>query len=50
MERGTLTEQQTEDVGRALMALEQAVAEMAARFGIPPQELRLELGPLGKLL
>jgi len=50
MEGGTLTEVQVEDVGRALMRLEETVAELAGRFGIAPQDLQLELGPLGKLL
>lgn len=50
MEQGTLTEQQTEDVGRALMKLEQTVREIAASFGITPDELNLDLGPVGKLI
>ena len=50
MEAGTLTERQVEDVGRALMQLEETVRDIAAKFGIPPEDLNLELGPLGKLL
>jgi len=50
MEGGTLSDEQVEDVGLALMRLEETVAELAARFGIAPQDLQLELGPLGKLL
>jgi hypothetical protein len=50
MESGTLTDQQTEDVGRALMRLEETVREMAGKFGIPPEDLNLDLGPLGKLI
>jgi hypothetical protein len=50
METGTLTEQQTEDVGRALMQLEDTVRDLAARFGIPADELNLDLGPVGKLM
>jgi hypothetical protein len=50
MEAGTLDDQQTEDVGRALMQLEATVRDMAARFGIPPEDLNLDLGPLGKLM
>jgi len=50
MESGTLTERQVEDVGRALMQLEETVRDIAAKFGIPPEELNLELGPLGKLI
>ena len=50
MEGGTLTEAQVEDVGRALMTLEQTVVELAGRFGIQPEDLNLELGPVGKLM
>jgi hypothetical protein len=50
MEGGTLSDEQVEDVGLALMKLEETVAELAARFGIAPQDLQLELGPLGRLL
>jgi len=50
MEAGTLTEQQTEDVGRALMKLEETLHDIAARFGISPAELNLDLGPVGKLM
>jgi hypothetical protein len=50
MEAGTLTDQQTEDVGVALMKLEQTVRDIAAKFGIPPDELNLDLGPIGKLM
>ena len=50
MEAGTLTDQQTEDIGRALMTLEATVRDMAARFGIPIEDLNLDLGPVGKLM
>ena len=50
METGTLDEQQTEDVGRALMKLEETVRDIAAKFGISPDELNLDLGPVGKLM
>ena len=50
MEAGTLTERQVEDVGRALMQLEETVRDIAAKFGIPPEDLNLELGPFGKLI
>ena len=49
MEEGTLTGEQTEDVGRALMKLEETLHDIAARFGIDPDELNLNLGPLGRL-
>ena len=50
METGTLTEQQTEDVGRALMKLEETLHDIASRFGISPDDLNLDLGPVGKLM
>jgi len=50
MEAGTLTNQQTEEIGRALMKLEETVVDIAARFGIVPEDLNLELGPIGKLM
>jgi hypothetical protein len=50
MEAGTLTDQQTEDIGRALMKLEETVVDIAARFGVLPDDLNLDLGPIGKLM
>jgi hypothetical protein len=50
MEAGTLTDQQTEDVGRALMQLEATVRDIAAKFGISPDDLNLDLGPIGTLM
>lgn len=50
METGTLTDAETENVGRALMQLEDTIRALAAGFGITPEELNLELGPLGKLM
>jgi uncharacterized protein YjiS (DUF1127 family) len=50
MEEETLTDQQVEDIGLALMRLEEALHDMAHRFGLSPEELNLDLGPLGRLL
>lgn len=50
MEAGTLTDQQTEDIGRALMKLEETVRDIAGKFGLDVDELNLELGPAGKLM
>jgi hypothetical protein len=50
MEGGTLTDEEVERMGLALMRLEQKVQEMARAFGIDPAELNLGLGPLGKLV
>jgi hypothetical protein len=50
MEGGTLTDQQIEDVGQALMRLEETIHDIAAKFGIEPEDLNLDLGPAGKLV
>ena len=50
MEAGTLTDRQTEEIGRALMKLEETVVDIAAKFGILPDDLNLDLGPAGKLM
>jgi hypothetical protein len=50
METGTLTDQQIEDVGRALMRLEETIHDIAGKFGIQPEDLNLDLGPVGKLV
>ena len=50
MEGGSLSEQQVDEMGEALMKLEAKVHELAAAFGLKPEDLNLELGPLGNLL
>jgi len=50
MEGGTLSEEEIERMGLALMRLEQKVHEMARGFGLDPAELNLGLGPLGNLI
>ena len=50
MEAGTLTEDETESVGLALMRLQETVLDLANQFDISPDELNLDLGPVGKLL
>ena len=49
MDAGTLTDEQVEAIGLALMKLEEAVRDLAERFGVRPEDLNLDLGPLGKL-
>ncbi len=49
MEEETLTPEEVERLGRALMRLEETLVEIAARFGLDPGDLNLDLGPLGKL-
>lgn len=48
-EQGTLTPEEGERVGMALMRLEETIVEMAETFGLDPKELNLDLGPLGPL-
>lgn len=50
MEAGTLTDEETERVGLALMRLEETVVELAAQFDLKPEDLNLDLGPIGKLM
>src|SRR6266513_188773 len=50
MDGGTLTDDEVERVGIALMRLEAKVREMAEAFGLDPDDLNLGLGPIGKLL
>jgi len=50
MEGGTLSADETESVGLALMRLQETITELAAQFDISPAELNLDLGPIGKLL
>jgi Gas vesicle protein K len=49
VEAGTLTDAETEAVGTALMKLEQTIRELATQFDLSPEDLNLELGPIGKL-
>jgi hypothetical protein len=50
MDGGTLTDDEIERVGVALMRLEAKVRQMAEAFGLDPDDLNLGLGPIGKLL
>jgi hypothetical protein len=50
MEADTLTAEETEAVGLALMRLEETVRELGAQFDLSPEDLNLDLGPVGKLL
>jgi hypothetical protein len=50
MEADTLTPEEVENLGVALMRLEETLHEMAARFGLAPEDLNLDLGPLGRLI
>ena len=50
MEAGTLTEDETDRLGTALAQVEETLREMAERTGLDPEDLNLDLGPLGKLV
>ena len=50
MEAQTLTDGEIEKIGLALMRLEEAIREIGAQFGLTPQDLDLDLGPIGKLV
>jgi hypothetical protein len=50
MDAGTLTPDETEAVGLALMQLETTVRELGAQFGLSPEDLNLDLGPVGRLM
>ena len=50
LENGGLTNTQEEALGTTLMRAEAAIKDMAARFGLTPEDLSLDLGPLGKTI
>ena len=50
MEAGTLSDDETESVGLALMRLQETILDLAKQFDISPDELNLDLGPVGKLM
>ncbi len=47
---GSLTDEQIENIGSTLMALEARMTELREHFGLAPEDLNLDLGPLGPLL
>lgn len=50
MEGGSLTDDQIEQLGLALMRLQERMAELKTAFGLADDELNIDLGPLGRLL
>lgn len=50
VEQGDLSDAQVERIGATLLALEQRMAELREHFGLRPEDLNLDLGPLGPLL
>lgn len=49
-DQGDLTDDQVEQVGTTLMALERRMSELCDYFNLTPGDLNLDLGPLGPLL
>jgi hypothetical protein len=49
-EGATLSDEEVERVGLALMKLEEKVHQLADQFGLTPSDLNINLGPLGDLL
>lgn len=50
VETGDLPDEKVEELGLALMRLEEAMRELRERFDIDSRDLNLDLGPLGPLL
>ena len=50
VEGGGLTEEQVERLGRTLKSLDQRMTELREVFGFTPEDLNLDLGPLGRLM
>jgi hypothetical protein len=50
VETGDLPEEKVEELGLALMRLEEAMRDLRERFDIEARDLNLDLGPLGPLL
>lgn len=50
VDQGTLTDEQVERIGTTLMLLEEKMAELRDHFGLTPEDLNIDLGPLGPLL
>jgi hypothetical protein len=50
LDAGAMTPEETERVGRTLMLLESRMGELRDHFGLTPDDLNLDLGPLGRLL
>lgn len=50
MEGGTLTEDEMERLGLALMRFEERLDDVREVFGLEKDDLNIDLGPLGRLL
>ncbi|WP_249800958.1 gas vesicle protein K [Kitasatospora humi] len=50
IDQGDLSDDQIEDIGVTLMALEERMTELRERFDLTADDLNIDLGPLGPLL
>jgi Gas vesicle protein K len=50
VDTGDLPDEKVEELGLALMRLEEAMTELRERFDLEARDLNLDLGPLGPLL
>ena len=50
LEAGDLTSEQVENLGLALMKLEQKMQDLKGQFGLTDEDLNLDLGPVGRLI
>jgi hypothetical protein len=50
VEAGGLSDDEVERLGRTLMLLEERMEELREHFGLEPEDLNIDLGPLGTLL
>ena len=50
VDAGDLADETVERLGLGLMRLEEAMAELREHFGLRPDDLNIDLGPLGPLL
>ena len=50
VEAGGLDDDEIERLGQTLMLLDEKMTELREHFGLTPEDLNLDLGPLGRLL
>ena len=50
VDQGDLPPEQIEQIGTTLMILEERMTELREHFGLTPDDLNIDLGPLGPLL
>lgn len=50
VDHGDLSDEQEERIGLTLMLLEERMTQLCERYGVRPEDLNIDLGPLGPLL